>query len=80
MLHVACCIWHQVEFSPVKAHTYIEYGNNITTLRFFFYPQVTAARPDLLPPTRQRLSVSGCVLNTKWTDSECSCVRIRACS
>ena len=75
MLLAACCMVHQVEFSPVKAHTYMEHSNSITTLRFFFYAQVSdgQTRPDQTSslPSARRLSLArkGCVLIAEWTDS-----------
>ena len=70
----ACCLLYQVEFSPVKAHTYMEHSNSITTLRFFFYAQVSdrprLCRPPSLPPASASrvLARKGCVLIAERTD------------
>jgi hypothetical protein len=66
----ACCLLHQVEFSPVKAHTYMEHSNSITTLRFFFYAQVIGPDSADLPPASasRALARKGCVLIAERTD------------
>jgi hypothetical protein len=76
----ACCLLHQVEFSPVKAHTYMEHSNSITTLRFFFYAQVIGPDSADLPPASasRALARKGCVLIAERTDH--FGVRMHACA